>query len=211
MTRNQKSVVIGSILGDGYLQKTGKENARLRLEHSLKQKDYLLWKCEVLKNFFQSKPQYLERNNLKFGKTYQYIRAQSYSGAEFGKLQRLFYKDNLKVIPDKITTLLKDPRALAVWFMDDGYFYARDKMAYFYLPPYDPNSLKNLMETLKSNFNLEPVLKKKRRGELVLVFSVPETVKLLILVKNFIIPAMEYKLKILFDPVSTETHKRNNR
>lgn len=206
MTRDQKSVVIGSILGDGYLQKTGKENARLRLEHSFKQRDYLLWKWQVLKNFFQSKPQYLERNNLKFGKTYQYVRAQSYSGAEFGKLQRLFYKDNLKVIPDKIKLLLKDPLALAVWFMDDGYFYARDKMAYLYLPSYDQNSLKNLMETLKSNFNLEPVLKKKKRGELVLVFSVSETVKLLTLVKNFIVPAMEYKLKILFDPVSTDSN-----
>ncbi len=61
MTRKQKAVVIGTILGDGFLQKTGRNNARLRLEHSLKQENYLLWKCHILENYFQSKVQYLER------------------------------------------------------------------------------------------------------------------------------------------------------
>src|SRR3990167_10219321 len=44
MTNKQKSVILGSILGDGFLQQTGKNNARLRLEHGLKQKEYLIWK-----------------------------------------------------------------------------------------------------------------------------------------------------------------------
>ena len=123
MIKIEKALVIGSILGDGFLQKTGKNNARLRLEHSLKQEDYLLWKIRILDNYFQSKPQYLERNNLKFGKSYQYVRAQSYSGSEFGKLSKSFYKDGEKVIPKNIQNLLKDPLSLAVWFMDDGYYY----------------------------------------------------------------------------------------
>ena len=98
MTSNQKAIVIGSILGDGFLQKTGKNNARLRLEHSLKQKEYLLWKYQILNNYFQSKPQVLKRDNIKFGKTYEYIRAQSYSGVEFGKFHKLFYPEGKKVI-----------------------------------------------------------------------------------------------------------------
>ncbi len=71
MDKIQKAVVIGSILGDGFLQKTGKNNARLRLEHSFKQQDYLIWKCQILNNFFQKKPEILTRTNLKFGKSYQ--------------------------------------------------------------------------------------------------------------------------------------------
>ncbi len=90
MDKIQQAVIIGSILGDGFLQKTGKNNARLRLEHSLKQQNYLIWKCEVLNNFFQSKPVIMERTNLKFGKTYQYIRNQSYSGAELENLINIF-------------------------------------------------------------------------------------------------------------------------
>src|SRR5437879_6122195 len=103
MDKIQKAVIVGTILGDGFLQKTGKNNARLRLEHSLKQQDYLIWKCQVLSNFFQNKPVILTRNNLKFGKTYQYIRNQSYSGLELGKLHQLFYVDGKKVIPNQIS------------------------------------------------------------------------------------------------------------
>lgn len=205
MTKIQKAIIIGSILGDGFLQKTGSKNARLRLEHSLKQKEYLLWKCQILGNYFQSKPQILERNNPIFGKTYQYIRAQSYSGSEFGNLCHLFYVDGKKIIPNKISDLLKDPLSLAVWFMDDGYFYQRDKIAYIYLPKYDQISINNLLDVLKVNFNLSPALKVKKRGEYVLNFSVVETKKLMQIIKPFVILSMSYKLP--FDPVSTEPIK----
>lgn len=206
MTKIQKAVIIGSILGDGFLQKTGSKNARLRLEHSLKQKEYLIWKCQILGNYFQSKPQILERNNPIFGKTYQYIRAQSYSGSELGKLYQLFYIDGKKIIPNKISDLLKDPLCLAIWFMDDGYYYQRDKLAYIYLPKYDQISINNLLNVLKVNFNLSPILKIKRRGEYVLNFSVAETEKLVQIINPFVISLMKYKLPL--DPVSTESIKR---
>ncbi len=202
MDKIQKAIVIGTILGDGFLQKTGKNNARLRLEHSLKQRDYLLWKCQILNNFFQKKPEILTRNNLKFGKSYQYIRSQSYSGLEFGKLHQLFYVDGKKVVPNKISKLLKEPMSLAVWFMDDGYFYQRDKVAYIYLPNLDSNSINNLLIALKLNYGLSPQLKIKKRGEYVFNFSVKDTAKLIQIIKPYIIESMSYKLP--FDPVSTE-------
>lgn len=202
MDKIQKAVVIGAILGDGFLQKTGKKNARLRLEHSLKQQDYLIWKCQILSNFFQRKPAILTRNNLKFGKNYQYIRNQSYSGSEFGKLHQLFYVDGKRVIPNKISKLLKDPMSLAVWFMDDGYYYLRDKIAYIYLPKYDSDSIDNLLLALKNNYGLVPQLKIKKRGEYVLIFTVKDTGKLTQIIKPYIIKSMSHKIP--FDPVSTE-------
>lgn len=202
MDKIQKAIVIGTILGDGFLQKTGKKNARLRLEHSLKQQDYLIWKCQILNNFFQKKPAILTRNNLKFGKSYQYIRNQSYSGLEFGKLHQLFYVDGKRVIPNKIFKLLKDPMSLAVWFMDDGYYYLRDKIAYIYLPKYDSDSTDNLLFALKNNYGLTPQLKIKKRGEYVLIFTVKDTVRLIQIIKPYIIKSMSYKIP--FDPVSTE-------
>ncbi|KKR92374.1 MAG: LAGLIDADG homing endonuclease [Candidatus Daviesbacteria bacterium GW2011_GWA1_41_61] len=194
MTKKQKAIIIGSILGDGFLQKTGAKNARLRLEHSLLQKEYLLWKCQILGNYFQSKPQILERKNPVFDKTYQYIRAQSYSGSELGIFFHLFYKNGKKIIPEKISDLLKDPLMLAVWFMDDGYYYPRDRIAYLYLPKLDQASIDNLLNALKVNFNLSPILKIKKRGEYVLNFSVVETKKLVQLIKLFVISSMSYKI-----------------
>ncbi len=202
MDKIQKAVVIGSILGDGFLQKTGKNNARLRLEHSFKQQDYLIWKCQILNNFFQKKPEILTRTNLKFGKSYQYIRNQSYSGLEFGKLHQLFYVDGKRIIPNKISKLLKNPVSLAVWFMDDGYYYLRDRIAYIYLPKLDPSSVNNLLTALNLNYGLSPQLKIKKRGEYVLTFTVKDTKELMQIIKPYVIKSMSYKIP--FDPVSTE-------
>ena len=58
-----------------------------------------------------------------------------------------------------------------------------------------------MLEALRVNFNLSPMLKKKKRGS-VLIFSVIETHRMVGLIKKFIIPSMRYKLPL--DPVSTD-------
>ena len=74
-------------------------------------------------------------------------------------------------------------------------------MAYIYIPDYDEESIGNLLFSLKEKFSLNSVLKKKKKGS-VLVFSVSETKKLMELIRKFLIPSMSYKLPL--DPVSTE-------
>ncbi|OGK17400.1 hypothetical protein A2690_00200 [Candidatus Roizmanbacteria bacterium RIFCSPHIGHO2_01_FULL_39_12b] len=201
MTKKQKDVLIGMILGDAYLQKTGEKNSRLRLEHTTNQKEYLEWKVNYLKNYFQNKAQDITRFNPVWKKTYNYVRIQSYSSPEFGKFQRLFYSQSKKIIPDTISTLLKSPISIAVWFMDDGYYYHRDNMAYIYIPNYDKQSLQYLMDALRSNFDLTAALKKKSKG-LVLTFNVNETKKLMEIISEYVIPSMKYKISL--NPVSTE-------
>ena len=201
MTQKQKDIAIGMILGDAYLQKTGKQNARLRLEQGISQRDYLEWKVSQLKNYFQSKIKVLERNNPIWNKTYQYVRIQSTASPDFGKLRRIFYIDSQKIIPKTMAMIFKSPLSLAVWFMDDGYYYQRDKIAYLYIPNFDKESMKYLLETLKHNFSLLPIPKKKKRGS-VLIFSVKETQRLISLIQKYIISSMRYKLPL--DPVSTD-------
>lgn len=193
MTQKQKNALIGMILGDAYLQMTGKNNARIRLEHALAQKDYLIWKVGILANYFQSKVQILDRKHIKWNRVYSYARIQSTSSPEFGKMQKLFYLNSKKVIPKDISSIFKNPLTLAIWFMDDGYYYHRDKMAYIYISNHDKESIDNLLACLKNNFNLLPVLKTKKKG-LVLIFSVKETSKLVELIRKYIIPSMSYKV-----------------
>lgn len=202
MNKRQQAILIGMILGDGYLQKTGEKNARIRLEHSAKQKDYLLWKGKQFPEFFQGKPQELRRLNPVYGKEYLYSRWQSNASPQIGKFRRKFYKEGKKIIPKELPQYLKNPLSLAVWFMDDGYFYQRDQIAYLYIPTYSKEEIKILLQTLKSNFDLEVVLKQKKRGESVLVFNVVQTRKLIDLIKEFIVPSMKYKTSL--DPLSTE-------
>ena len=201
MNRKQKSMIIGMILGDAFLQKTGEKNARIRLEHSGKQKDYLVWKASFFPEFFQGKPSFLKRFNSYYQKTYRYVRWQSTASPEFGKMRKLFYEQGRKKIPDNLPLIFDNPLTLAVWYMDDGYLYHRDKMIYIYLSPYTGAERKVLLETLKLNFGLGPILKTKKKGNQVLIFPVEETKRFLSLVKPFIISSMKYKL---LDPVSTE-------
>lgn len=202
MTGRQKAILVGMVLGDAFLQRTGENNARIRLEHSKKQKDYLIWKARQFPEYFQGKPNFLTRFNGQFRQTYSYVRWQSNASPEIGKFRKIFYNSSgKKLIPPLIKELLIEQISLAVWYMDDGYLYHRDKMIYIYLSKYTRGEQDSLLKTLKENFNLSPRLKIKKTGSLVLIFPVEESKKFLQLVSSYIIPSMTRKL---LDPVTTE-------
>ncbi len=79
LSKRQKHIIYGIILGDGYLQATGQKNARLRVEHSAKQKHYIDWIYDHLNNVFTDKPKYIVRKHPKTRKNYEYYRLQSNS------------------------------------------------------------------------------------------------------------------------------------
>lgn len=194
MNQRKQAILVGMILGDVYLQKTGKQNARIRLEHSDKQKDYLFWKGSQFPEFFQGKPKSIARFNPVFEKTYSYYRWQSNASPEIGKFRQKFYQESKKIIPQELPKFLTHPLSLAIWFMDDGYFYPRDKIAYIYMPKYSREEIERLLSVLKSNFSLEAVVKTKKAGNLVLIFNVNQTQNLLTLIRPFVIPSMSYKI-----------------
>ena len=194
LSREQKSILFGTILGDGYLQKTGKKNARLRLEHGGKQKEYLLWKVSAFKNLFQGKPVFVKRVHPKTKKMYEYWRFQSNSTPELGKMQRLFYKNGKKIIPSNFQELFKEPLSLAVWFMDDGYYYPRDNNAYLYLGKLSLDETKIVQDTLINNLRLKTKILDKKQEGFVIYFSPSETQKLKTIIGPYIIPCLMYKI-----------------
>ena len=194
MTKRQYDIIFGTIVGDGYIQMTGKKNARLRFEHSEKQKDYIDWKWQELRNWMQDKPKKVTRYNPIWNKTYTYYRCQTHSSPVFGKLHKLFYINNRKIISENFQKLFKSKLSLATWYMDDGYYYHRDKTAYIYLSKFSEQDTAKLIQTLKENFGLNPKLEIKKLKNINLKFSVKETKKLINLIKAEIIPFMRYKL-----------------
>ena len=57
LTWQQKSLIIGCILGDGHLRKIkGRKWAFLEINHSIKAKDYVDWKYQILKDICKSCP-----------------------------------------------------------------------------------------------------------------------------------------------------------
>jgi hypothetical protein len=194
LTKQQMNVLVGTILGDGFLQKTGEKNARLRLEHSDKQKDYVLWKGNIFGRLFQGKPNYLERIHPKSKATYSYCRWQSDSAPTFGKWQRYFYPDGKKIVPDTIGSFLTHPISLAVWYMDDGYFNTKDRNSFIYLGCVTRTEAEILQKAIKKNFDIEARIYDKKNKGFALFFGAVETKKLQALIKPFIIESLKYKL-----------------
>ena len=196
MTKRQYDIILGTVMGDAYIQATGKKNARVRFEHSEKQKDYIYWKWQELKSWMQDKPKKVVRYNPIWKKIYTYYRCQTHSSPVFGKLRRLFYTDNQKIIPENFGRIFRSDLALAVWYMDDGYYYHRDKTAYIYLSKFPEREIKKILRVLDKNFALKPKLEIKRSENINLKFPVNETKKLINLIKLEIISSMRYKLPL---------------
>lgn len=195
----QRLVLVGTILGDAYLQPTGKRNARLRLEHSLNQKDYIFWKYQIFKNYMQSEPELIKRYNPHGKKTYVYWRCQSHSSPIFGKYRRLFYREGKKVIPLNIKKFLKSPLTLAVWIMDDGYLYKRDQHLFIYLPDYQKEEIRLLQEGVEANFEVRTGYKEKKlKKEKFLWFDRVNTRKIINTIKPHLLFSM--KKKFLLTP-----------
>lgn len=187
-------MLVGTVLGDGFLQKTGQKNARLRLEHGEKQKEYLLWKAAQFPRFFQGRPTRLTRTHPHSGQTCAYWRQQSHSSPIFGKWRNVFYPDGTKHIPADLPEMLTDELSLAVWYMDDGYYYARDKTSFLYLGRVRADEAETARRTIEQNFGVSSRVKDKRKKGFVLYFPPAETVRLHNRMRKHMLPLFNYKL-----------------
>ena len=181
------------ILGDGYLQKTGTQNARLRLEHGGAQKEYLLWKVAQFPRLFLGKPVHLVRVHPKSGGSYEYWRHQSNSTPILGTWRRYFYPEGKKKIPKDIARWL-NPLAISVWYMDDGYYYPRDRASFIYLGRVSREEAETAQAAFIHNFNLSATIYDKKNKGFVLFFPVEETKKFQTLVRPYMLPVFNYKL-----------------
>lgn len=194
----QKRILFGMILGDAYLQKTGAKNARLRVEHSQKQECYINWKYEQLIDLFQRKPKQIARIHPLSKKKYHYLRLQSHASPYLGKLRRAFYNDQgARKIGDNLGKFLKSRLTLAVWFMDDGYYYKRDKSAHIYLPFLSQGDFIKLLDVLEKNYSLQPkyYCRPDKKG-CQLNFTGKQKDLLFKLIRPYILECFNYKLPL---------------
>lgn len=123
LTKEEKNILVGSLLGDGSLRIMREcRFPAFSVSHGESQKDYVFWKFEKLKKWVRTPPWREERiyHKDKSRKTFSW-RFQTLSNKIFLDLYKVFYKNGKKIIPKNIELLLKDsPLALSVWLMDDG-------------------------------------------------------------------------------------------
>jgi hypothetical protein len=105
----QLMLIIGSLLGDGYLDKTTRGYS-LRFNHGIAQKEYVNFKYQSIIGFVNSAP--------KISGKVCYFRTVSHP--VFSELRSIFYTKQRKIIPVNYLQNNFDCFALSIWIMDDG-------------------------------------------------------------------------------------------
>ena len=165
METKVRDIVVGSILGDGWLDafESNTGTSRFRLKCNDKAIGYLDWVREKL---IALDPCELKPVS-KYNQHYFYTKARK----DIGDLRRIFYPgEGVKRVPVNIGDLLTKPISLAIWYQDDGnldnrFKYHHNAMLATYCFPYD--DCVKLKETLRQNFNIEvSVCKCRMRGKM---------------------------------------------
>lgn len=183
LTDQQQSLVVGSLLGDGFM--SCKTHAYIKIGHSIKQKNYVDWKYSILSSFVLKKPSAYQGNGRRIG-----YRFWTRSLPVFTKYYQIFYQDARKIIPKN---LFLTPFALAVWYMDDG---AKNrKSLYLNTQQFSVAEQLRLLEMLRLQFGIDGNLNKDKHYFRIRLFQ--ESAQEF---KNIVLPyipeCMQYKLPL---------------
>jgi len=183
LSEDQKSLIEGCLLGDGYMR--CKTNAHLQITHSISQKDYVDWKYHQLTNFVLTPPKSYKGNGRRIG--YRFF---TRSLPPFTRFYKRFYKARKKFIPKDVRIT---PLTLTVWYMDDGSKSRRS--SYLNTQYFSLSDQRYLASVLYETFGLQTCLDKDKKY-FRLRFSVEDTKKLINIIKPFVLPSLQYKLPI---------------
>jgi len=161
LTQLQKEILIGNLLGDGYLELKDSKYCRLQLKQAEQKKDYVFWLYNHFTNLVRTAP----KQRLDTLQWYFSTR----SLPELKEWQQLFYKEGIKFVPKNITELFTSSVTLAVWYMDDGSMDYREKSHYSFTLSTDSfsiNEVELLQNVLLINFNIHSTIQTPRsRGK----------------------------------------------
>lgn len=148
-------VIIGQILADGHVEKTGK-NCRLSFSFGTNYEDYANWMYLILKNYCPNSVYSV----LSTSKDKKYInyRLKTSTLTVFNKYRDIFYTENngkyTKIVPNNIDKLLC-PIVLAHLIMSDGTFSDSDNRIRIYTNQSSISECKMLANAITKNCNVE--------------------------------------------------------
>lgn len=192
LTKRQREILAGLLLGDGCLELNGK-HVRLKIDHSEKQKEYVFWLFNEFFNLVNSKPYFLRALDKRSGKVSNHWRFSTKSVEVFDSWWKKFYVNGKKIIPFDLKSLVKSPLSLAVWYMDDGFRRKDCKGAYFCTSAYTVSEHKILQDVFSKNFGFETRIHFAAKHPRIYIPS-RFIEKFSLTIKPFVIPSLQYKL-----------------
>lgn len=192
-TKEQKEMIIGTLLGDGCITPHGGKNKsyRLTISHCEKQKDLVLTKKAILGNFVNNVRKKIDKR----GNSTMY-EFTTVTHNEFKFYYDLFYNNGKKEIKDSLINYIT-PRSLAFWIMDDGSFDKRKFTSRLHTEGFNEAENIKLQSFLKAGFNVKSkVCKYNRNGKEYCYISINKenTIKLSKIVEEYFVDCMKYKI-----------------
>lgn len=193
----QKEILVGTLLGDGHLetQNHGK-TYRLKIEHSVKQREYVGWLHAQFDEWVMTPPRVRKRvvEFKKHRRKYGLIGFQTISTGSLRFFAHQFYDDRRKKrVPPQIGRWLT-PRAIAVWYMDDGSIKSSDhRTVLLNTQGFSERDVTRLQRALGEKWGVSASLRQQREGVQIYVGSV-SIERFISLILPHIIPSMLYKI-----------------
>jgi len=193
---DQFQLIIGSLMGDARLECRSKNiraehTARLRIHQSDKQKDYVFWKYEKLKNFVLKGPRFIKVwYDKKRNKDHYSWYFHTQSNEALGLLHKLFYHNRTKIVPKDLIGILNS-FGLAVWYMDDGS--NNSSNITFNTHCFSREEQSVIQELFSNKFGIATTMVKDRTKSKIAIGR-HECSKLMAIVQPHIIPSMGYKI-----------------
>ena len=187
ITKEQEEIIFGSLLGDMCITKHVKTYRGLEC-HSIKQLHYIEYKHNLLKSLCGK---LLDTTTIIKNKTYYKKQFVLRPNLNLEKFYNMFYiKENLKKdVPYNLSLLT--PRAIAFWFMDDGFHVTnKNNILGFSTCSFSLEGLIRLQNYLKTTYNIDTIIRKN----FYLIVRTNSYQTLYNLIKPYIIPSMLYKL-----------------
>jgi hypothetical protein len=192
LSPQQIQLILGTLLGDGCMS----FNAvfpRYRVNHGSKQKDYVLHKAGILKNYLNTPPCLCP--NLGFGKEscvfstvstpiLEFIRKMCYQQVE-GKWK--------KTVTQKWLDML-DWEGIAYWYMDDGALQKQGAASALHTEGFSMEENSLIAQWLQNKGLTCRIV--ETNGYYFLILNQESTYKLIEHIKPYVIPSMLYKINI---------------
>lgn len=198
LSERQKQVLVGTVLGDGYLFPASTNRAvGLRLCHREEHGEYIQWKYREFENWILTPPRLQVQTDKRDGSISRFWYCKTVTHPRLKPYRDVFYVKRRKVVPDCIEEMLTAPLSLAVWFMDDGGRDKRQRCAMINTQCFTLADQDKLRRCLQRNFGLTVTIRATGvgRGHR-LYISAEQVERLCELVEPYLLPTMRYKLPV---------------
>ncbi len=193
--KQKRAVLCGLLLGDG-----GRTKNNIYICHSVKQKEYALFKKKLLEEITGKDVNERERTNRK---GYSYIRIEPKQIPLTKRLVKLAYPEGKKVITRQFLNYLTI-ESIALWFMDDGSKSFKKKNGKIHAAEVTLNTYlsKEENEIIIQYFEEVWGIKwglNKSKGWYRLRMGTKEARKFFAMIEKYVHPSMKYKIDLTFN------------